>query len=142
MVTDRKPWGSPAVFVLSLLDDAMINCFSSSFSDFGKFKRKLNFKYEDYFYAEMQIINIILYYRKKRSSSNFLRYWHDITQVCFLKDLHFVLPLFKILRLQNKARYVYLVKWNVWLKRWMLIERRWGKSGATTTFSLTAITDP
>ena len=69
MVTDRKPGGSPAVFVLSLLDDAMINCFSSSFSDFGKFKRKLNFKYEDYFYAAMQIINIILYYRKKRYNS-------------------------------------------------------------------------
>ena len=66
MVTDRKPGGSPAVFVLSLLDDAIINCFSSSFTDFLKFKRKLNFKYEDYFYSALQIFNIILYYRKKK----------------------------------------------------------------------------
>ena len=116
MVTDRKPGGSPAVFVLSLLDDAIINCFSSSFTDFLKFKRKLNFKYEDYFYAAMQIINIILYYRKKDIALIFFVISMILLKY-FVKDLHFVLPLFKILRLQNKARYVYLVKWNVWLKR-------------------------
>ena len=117
MVTDRKPGGSPAVFVLSLLDDAMINCFSSSFSDFGKFKRKLNFKREDYIFIQHCRFSILYFIIEKKDIALIFFVISMILLKYFVKDLHFVLPLFKILRLQNKARYVYHVKWNVWLKR-------------------------